>query len=64
MKPHFPESSSSPQTSKSSNYRYAKKKVRIIKKIPTESGAWKFISLEIVNARYLWDKREGAYYVE
>jgi integrase/recombinase XerD len=64
MKLHFPESSSSPQTSKSSNHRYAKKKVRIIKKIRSESGDWKFISLEIVNGRYLWDKREGAYYVE
>jgi hypothetical protein len=38
MKPQFPDTSSSPQTSKSSNFRYAKKKVRIIKKIRTEEG--------------------------
>ncbi len=40
MKPQLSDSLSSSPTSKSSNSRYAKKKVRIIKKIRTESGAW------------------------
>lgn len=64
MRPPFPETSTSPPTSKSTNSRYAKKKIRIIKKIRSDDGTWKFISLEIVNGRYLWDKRDGAYYVE
>ena len=67
MKPEQPDTSSTPsnlEASKSANSRYAKKKIRIIKKIRTETGVWKFISLDIINGKYLWDKREGAYYVE
>jgi hypothetical protein len=41
----------SPSTSKSKSpaSRYAKKKVRIIKKIRTEEGVWKFVSVDKIN---------------
>jgi len=41
-----------------------KKRVRIIKKVRVESGVWKFISLEKISNRYLWDKRPGYYFIE
>src|SRR6266545_5720407 len=41
-----------------------KKRVRIIKKVRVESGVWKFISLEKIGDRYLWDKRPGYYFIE
>ena len=55
-----------PSTSKSKSpaSRYAKKKVRIIKKICTEEGVWKFVSLDKVNNKYVWDTREGSYFLE
>lgn len=43
--------------------RSLKKQVRITKKIRTAKG-WQFISLPRVNNRYVWDKREGYYYIE
>jgi hypothetical protein len=36
----------------------SKKKVRIIKKVRTDEGEWKFISLDKIDNRYVWDKRE------
>lgn len=44
--------------------RSLKKQVRITKKIRTAKGVWKFISLPRVNGRYVWDKREGHYFIE
>jgi integrase/recombinase XerD len=44
--------------------RGPKKRVRIIKKVRIESGIWKFISLEKIGNRYLWDKRPGYYFIE
>jgi hypothetical protein len=44
--------------------RSLKKQVRITKKIRTAQGVWKFISLQRVNNRYVWDKREGHYFIE
>ena len=44
--------------------RSLKKQVRITKKIRTAKGVWQFISLQRVNSRYVWDKREGYYYIE
>lgn len=41
-----------------------KKRVRIIKKIRQAPGLWRFISLERVRGRYLWNKRPGYYFVE
>jgi integrase len=38
--------------------------VRIIKKVRIENGVWKFISLEKIGSRYLWDKRPGYYFIE
>ena len=49
-------------TNKSAVPRYAKKKVRIIKKVRTDEGEWKFISLDKIDNRYVWDKREGYYF--
>lgn len=40
------------------------KRVRIIKKIRVSPGVWKFISLQKNGNRYLWDDREGVYYLE
>lgn len=59
MHPRF---SSQPETSPASQLpasRSFKKQVRITKKIRTAQGVWKFISLQRVNNRYVWDKREG-----
>jgi integrase len=44
--------------------RIAKKRVRIIKKVRIAGGLWKFISLDRVNNRYVWDKRQGYYFLE
>ena len=44
--------------------RTPKKQVRIIKKVRVSSGVWRFVSLEQVNNRYVWDKREGSYFIE
>ena len=41
-----------------------RKQVRIIKKVRGESGAWRFISLEKVGERYVWDKRPGTYFLD
>ncbi len=49
---------------KSTSSKGPKKRVRIIKKVRTESGVWKFISLEKIGNRYLWDKRPGYYFIE
>jgi hypothetical protein len=51
-------------TAKSSVPRYAKKKVRIIKKVRNDEGEWKFISLDKIDNRYVWDKQEGDYFLE
>lgn len=42
----------------------ATKRVRIIKKIREASGRWRFISLNRIGARYVWDHRPGYYFVE
>jgi hypothetical protein len=44
--------------------RAAKKRVRVIKKIRIARGLWKFISLDRIGNRYVWDKRPGYYFVE
>jgi hypothetical protein len=41
-----------------------RKQVRIIKKIRTAPGVWRFISLSRTAGRYLWDQRPGYYFVE
>ena len=40
------------------------KRVRIIKKIRESSGVWRFVSLERIGARYVWDERPGHYFLE
>jgi len=40
------------------------KRVRIIKKIRESSGVWRFVSLERIGARYVWDQRSGRYFLE
>jgi integrase/recombinase XerD len=44
--------------------RVAKKRVRIIKKVRIAGGLWKFISLDLIGSRYVWDKRPGYYFLE
>jgi hypothetical protein len=51
-------------SSQASTSRSFKKQVRITKKIWTAQGVWEFISLQRVNNRYVWDKREGHYFIE
>ena len=51
-------------SSQASTLRSFKKQARITKKIRTAQGVWKFISLQRVNNRYVWDKREGHYFIE
>lgn len=41
-----------------------KKRVRIIKKIRPQPGTWQFISMRRIGNRYVWDKRQGYYFVE
>src|SRR5262249_10886105 len=54
----------SPSTARSTTSKGPKKRVRIIKKVRVEGGVWKFISLEKIGNRYLWDKRPGYYFIE
>jgi integrase family protein with SAM-like domain len=54
----------SPSPVRSATSKGPKKRVRIIKKVRVESGVWKFISLEKIGDRYLWDKRPGYYFIE
>jgi len=44
--------------------KIAKKQVRIIKKIREASGIWRFISLQRVGSRYVWDDRHGYYFLD
>jgi len=42
----------------------ARKRIRIIKKVRVTGGVWKFISLDRVSNRYVWDKHPGCYFLE
>jgi integrase/recombinase XerD len=53
-----------PYPARSTRSKGPKKSVRILKKVRVKSGVWKFISLEKIGDRYLWDKRPGYYYIE
>jgi integrase len=44
--------------------RTPKKRVRIIKKVRFDDGVWKFVSLNRLGGRYVWDKRQGYYFLE
>lgn len=50
--------------SSSSSPRLAAKRVRIIKKVRVTGGVWKFVSLDRIGSRYVWDKRPGYYFLE
>ena len=54
----------SPHHRQTTNPRRAKKQIRIIKKIRSDQGVWQFISLRQLNGRYVWDKRDGYYFIE
>lgn len=54
----------SPHHPQTTNPRRAKKQIRIIKKIRSDRGVWQFISLRQLNGRYVWDKRDGYYFIE
>src|SRR5215472_181907 len=49
---------------KGSAGRSLKKQVRIVKKVRNEDGLWRFISLDRIGSRYVWDERPGHYFVE
>jgi integrase len=42
----------------------AQKSVRIVKKIRTAPGNWRFVSLNRAGQRYVWDPRPGQYFLE
>ncbi len=44
--------------------REAGKHVRITKKIRVAGGVWRFVSLDRIGSRYVWDKRPGYYFLE
>lgn len=44
--------------------RTAKKRVRIIKKVRIAAGVWRFVSLDRVGGRYVWDRQPGHYFLE
>jgi Phage integrase, N-terminal SAM-like domain len=50
--------------SSTSSPRLAGKRVRIIKKVRVTGGVWKFVSLDKIGNRYIWDKRPGYYFLE
>jgi hypothetical protein len=41
-----------------------RKQVRILKKVRFAGGLWKFVSLDRIGKRYVWDKRPGYYFLE
>lgn len=41
-----------------------RKRIRIIKKVRVTGGLWKFISLDRIGKRYVWDKQPGYYFLE
>ena len=41
-----------------------KKSVRIIKKVRVTGGVYKFISIDRIGKRYVWDKQPGYYFIE
>jgi hypothetical protein len=41
-----------------------KKRVRIIKKVRITGGIWRFISLDRIGRRYVWDKQRGYCFIE
>lgn len=41
-----------------------RKSVRILKKVKSETGAWKFVTVARSGNKYLWDKRPGQYFLE
>ena len=41
-----------------------RKTVRLLKKVKTETGAWKFVTVARSGNRYVWDKRPGQYFLE
>lgn len=57
-----PKAASTP--SRRGSGRVAKRRVRIIKKIRIAGGLWRFISLDRIGDRYVWDKRPGYYFLE
>ena len=44
--------------------RVLKKSVRIIKKVRITGGVYKFISINRIGKRYVWDKQPGYYFIE
>jgi hypothetical protein len=44
--------------------KIAKKQVRIIMKIRDAAGVWRFISIQMVWSRYIWDDRHGHYFLD
>jgi integrase len=44
--------------------RSPRKRVRLIKKIRVTGGIWKFVSLDKIGNRYVWEKQPGYYYLE
>ena len=64
MEQHSKESSKLPAPSAPRLSGTARKRIRVIKKVRIAPGVWKFISLDHVGNRYVWDKREGYYFLE
>ncbi len=64
MEQHSKESSKRPAPYNARLSGTAKKRIRVIKKVRIAPGVWKFISLDHVGNRYVWDKREGYYFLE
>jgi integrase/recombinase XerD len=61
---HGTEISPAPSTHQPGPSGGLRKRVRIIKKVRVAGGLWKFISLDRIGKRYVWDKRTGYYFLE
>lgn len=60
-----PDISESPSPTYKTDFSAApRKRVRIIKKVRVAGGLWKFVTLDRIGKRYVWDKRPGCYFVE
>ncbi|MGB6877631.1 MAG: tyrosine-type recombinase/integrase [Candidatus Acidiferrales bacterium] len=64
MYKHGMEISHAPSSPQKGSFGRLRKRVRIIKKVRVAGGLWKFISLDRIGKRYVWDQRAGYYFLE
>ena len=61
---HSDDDSPTPRPAPPGPVKALKKSVRIIKKVRITGGVYRFISIDRIGKRYVWDKQPGYYFVE